>query len=194
MSFELVLTETKLEGQKDLGENVFLKDLASEYKVYAFYYPAAAPSEELEDKLRELGHQAGKNFFINIGKLNDPAFDKIASRFEITKYPVIVMTALSPLASSSKDTVTTYVRFDSTALMQSPQRTVQCMQTVFSLFLQGKVADAIAEAHSAERAAMVTRLAGWFGDALKAIGGFIASRDISVSVFEGKFELKRSGA
>jgi len=41
---------------------------------------------------------------------------------------------------------------------------------------------------------MLPRLAKSFGDALKAVGGFIARIDISVSVLEGKFELKRSGA
>ena len=82
MTFELVLNESKLEGDKDLGENIFLRDLGSEYKVYAFYYPAAWSHEELEDKLRELGEQAGKNLFINIGKLNHPAHDEIVSRSE----------------------------------------------------------------------------------------------------------------
>jgi len=50
------------------------------------------------------------------------------------------------------------------------------------------------EARSAERGAMLPRLAKSFGDALKAVGGFIARIDISVSVLEGKFELNRSGA
>lgn len=49
------------------------------------------------------------------------------------------------------------------------------MQTVLSLFLQEKVAEAVAEARSAERGAMLARLAKWFGDALKAVGGFIAT-------------------
>ena len=41
MAYKLVFTERPTEGQKDFGENAFLDDLPTDYKVYAFYYPTS---------------------------------------------------------------------------------------------------------------------------------------------------------
>ena len=77
--------------------------------------------------------------------------------------------------------------------ISSPDRTYECLQTLVSLFLQGKVAEAVSQAKWTQRAEAVKALAQLLSGPLKAIGGFIADRDIAVSVAEGKFELKKSG-
>jgi hypothetical protein len=75
MTYKLVFTERPAEGQKDLGESVYLDNLPIDYQVYAFYYAGALSNEVLEDKLRKLGDITGKNLFVDIGKLSDPRHD-----------------------------------------------------------------------------------------------------------------------
>ena len=99
MTYRLVLTETFDQKTKDVGDNVFLDDLSNEYKVYVFYYPEITPNEVLKKKLRLLGDISGKNLFVNIGRRNDPNFNKILNKFEIRDYPVIIVTAITNLAS-----------------------------------------------------------------------------------------------
>jgi hypothetical protein len=193
MSYKLVLTERPAEGQKDVGENVYLDGLPTDYKVYGFYYAGAVSNEALEKKLRELGDITGKNFFVNIGRLSDPRHDEIVERFAIKKYPVIVVTAIDALASPAGEYLTVYARLDSRQLLDSPERTIKCVQELFNLFMQGKVSEAISHASWKQRAALVAKIGRFFSDTLKGLLNFIAESDISISVVEGKFELKHSG-
>ena len=193
MSYQLVFTELPKPGGMDVGENVFFSELSSEYKVYLFYYAGAMSDDAMENKLRDLGNSTGKNLLVNIGHLNDPQFDKIANLFAIKKFPVIVITALSGLAAPADDYLSAYARLDSEHLLDSPEKTVKCIQELFNLFIQGKVAEALSRAKGRQRAETLKHLAGFIVDALKSVKDFIAQRDIVVSLAEGKFELKRSG-
>lgn len=193
MTYKLVFAERPAEGGKDSGEHVFLDDLATDYKVYAFYYPEAMPDEPLEDMLRKLGDITGKNLFVNLGQLSDPKHDEIVERFAIRQYPVIIVTAIDALAAPAGEPMSAYVRLDSKHLLASPERTAECVQGVFNLFIQGKVSEAIAQAQWDQRVAVIARLGRVFAGALTGLRDFIAARDISVSVLDGKFELKRSG-
>jgi hypothetical protein len=192
MAFRLILTESPEPG-KDFGENVFFDNLPSDYKVYVFSYPAEMPDTTLEDKLRELGNITGNNLFVNIGRLADPQHDKIVKLFGVKNYPVIIVTAIDALASPAQDYFTAYARLDSKHLLNSPEKTVECVQKLFNLFIQGKVSEAIAQAKWRQRTELVVWLTHFFTEPLKALGGFIAERDISISLLGGKIELKRSG-
>jgi hypothetical protein len=180
-------------GAKDFGENVFLDDLSADYKVFVFYYPGAMVDEAMENKLKDLGRITGKNVFVNIGRLNDPQLSKIVSQFHIRNYPVVVVTALAGLASPPDEFLSAYARLDSKHLLGSPERTYECVQTIASLFMAGSVAEAVSKAKWTQRTEALKALAHFMSGPLQAIGGFIADRDISVSVAEGKFELKKSG-
>lgn len=193
MTYKLVFTERPAEGQKDLGENIYLDNLPIDYQVYAFYYAGALSNEVLEDKLRKLGHITGKNLFVDIGNLSDPRHDEIVERFEVKKYPVIIVTAIDPLASAAGEYLTAYARLDGKHLLNSPDRTIACVEALFNLFLQGKVSEAISQAKWKQRAALVAHLGQYVTSALKGIRDYIVETDIAVSVVEGKFELKRSG-
>ncbi len=190
MAYELVIQEAP---GKDVGDNVFLQNLPAEYKVYLFYYPGAMPDERLEKALRNLGEMTGKNLFVNIGRLNDPEHEKIVGRFEIKNYPVILITAVGSLAAPQGEFCSAYARLDSKRLLGSPERTVECVQELFNLFLRGEVAKAISQAKWKQRAELAAVLGRYITDALKGLKDFVASRDISISFLEGKFELKRSG-
>ena len=191
MPFQLVLKEPPTENAKSVGENIFFENLPFDYKVYALYYPAAMPDEALEAKLRALGAITGGNLLVNIGRLDDPQLDKIASLFQVKSYSVIIVTAVDALASAGAHYLSAYARLDSKHFLDSPDRVVDCVQRLFNLFIQGKVSDAIAKAKWSQRQELVAWVANVFTNALKSLGGFIAARDISVSLYEGKFELKQ---
>lgn len=198
MSYRLVLTEKPRVvvnnlGDKDVGDNVFLDNIPPSCKVYLFYYGGAMGNELLEEGLRKLGDNAGQNLFVNIGKFNDPKFDEITRRFEMETFPVVVITAVSDLASLTNEYLSAYARLDSKHLLDSPSRTVQCAQEIFNLFLQGKVAEALANAKSRQRTELLKWLGSLITGTLKPVLKFIDERDISFSVAEGKLELKKSG-
>jgi len=195
MSYQLVFVQRPVEGEKtkDVGENVFLVDLPADYKVYAFYYPGDMGNEVLEERLRTLGHSTGKNLFVNIGQLNDPQFDKIVERFDIKKFPVIVVTAIDALASPAGEYLTAYARLDSEHLLNSPDRATKCVQELFNLFLKGNIREAMSHARWQQRKELLIILGNFIAGALKPVGDLIFKRDISISLLEGKFELKKHG-
>ena len=193
MSYRLVLTEKPAVEAKVVGENVFFDDLPPSCKVYLFYYAGAMRNIPLEEGLRNLGEMTGQNLFVNIGRLDDPKFDEISRRFEIGTFPVVVITAVSDLASLVNEYLSAYARIDSKHLTASPEKTVQCAQEVFNLFLRGKVAAALGNAKSTQRKELLKWLGGLVTGVLKPILKFIEERDITFSLVEGKFELKKSG-
>jgi hypothetical protein len=204
MAFELVLKDEELvtastgvDGPKGGAakgvSRVFFSNLPEDYKVFLLYYRAGMGDRDLEDKLEDLGKNAGKNLLVNLGSAKDPSYNLIVSRFEIKKFPVIIMTAVPDLASPGDEDLTTYAKLDSEQLLSSPEKTVECAEKLFNLFIQGKVAEAISKAKWTQRAELAGAVGHVLLNALKAVGGFIASRDLSVSVLEGKFEIKRSG-
>ena len=196
MSYDLVLTDRPQAARnvdRDVGENILFADLPTDYKVYALYFSGEPPDSSLEDALRSFGKKTGKNLMMYMGSQGDPQLDRILARFEVKTYPVIIMTALADLASPVDDYVTTYARLDNLRLLSSPERTVQCVEKIFNLFLRGEVAQAISQAKKGQRAEILAAVLGLFGSAFKTIGGFISERDITLEWAVGKIELKRSG-
>ena len=193
MSYILVRTEKPGEGQvtKDSGENVFLADLPAEYKVYAFYYSGAIRNEALATRLRELGRTTGNNLFVNIGTLGDPDYEEIERLFAIKDLPVIVITALSTLASPADEYLTSFARLDNKHLLDSPDRATKCVEQLFNLFIQGKIREAVSNARWQQRKEALIVVGNAIAAAFKPVGDLIFKRDISISVLEGKFELKQ---
>jgi hypothetical protein len=191
MPFELVAIEPAMAGGKAVGENILLANLSADYKVYAFYYPGQPPNAALEKQLRALGKDTGKNLLVNIGRFNDPEFDRVVKMFGITKYPVIVMTAVAGLAASQDETLTAYARLDNEHLLASPERTVQCVESLFNQFLQGDVAKAVSSAKWAQRLEVLRVLGGVVGAGLSKVAGLVFDRDISLSFAKIKLELKK---
>jgi len=193
MNYQLVLSQRPGPVERDAGENIFLDRIPSDYKVYLFYYPGSMADETMESRLRALGEAAGKNLFVNIGSLSDTRHDRIVTAFGIKNYPVIVMTGSAELASPLGDYVTTYVRLDNRSLLNSPDRTIEYVEQLFNLFIQGELSQAISRAKWQQRTELLQALRKFFAGAFQTIGKFLDERDIAISVVEGKFELKRSG-
>jgi hypothetical protein len=195
MSYQLVISG--LEGTTTKGEGeVFLDDLPFDSKVFLLYYPGGMPNEDLEDGLRKLGKRTGKNLFVNIGRLDDPNYEKIVNKFNITTFPVMIITAIDALASSPAKLSTAYVKIDNEKLLNSQNFAIDTVYTLFNLFIAGKISEAMCEYEKVKREESISRLKNTVANALKntgnKIGGFLAERDISVSLAEVKFELKKS--
>ena len=186
MPYQLVLSELIDKETRKVGENVFFDNLPSDYEVFIFYYPGAMPNEELESKLRNLGDITGKNLFVNLGRLNDPKYKKIRNKYQIKNLPVIIVTAIDKLASPPTEFSTAYVKIDSKRLLKSPNYAIECVQTVFNLFIGGEISKALRQPNRSYLKAIIA-------DALKGMKKFLDERDITVSLMEGKFELRRSG-
>ena len=186
MPYQLVLSELKDEKTRDVGENVFFDNLPSDSEVYLLYYPGDMPNEVLESKLRKLGNDTGKNLFVNIGRLNDPKYKKIAKKFDIRELPVIIVTANSKLASHPAEFETAYVKLDSKRLLKSPDLAIDCVQKLFNLFIQEKISEALRQPGEYNRKALITYLNGIITNVLKGI-------EFSISIIEGKLGVKWSG-
>ena len=151
MSYQLILSESRKEVGKDVGENIFLDNLPLEYKVYLFYYPGSMPNENLEERLKELGKITGKNLFVNIGRLNDPQYSKIKNKFQIRNFPVIILTAIDELASLNDGNScysTAYVRLDNKELFESIESMIRCVEKLFNLFIDRQIIEALKQANS----------------------------------------------
>jgi hypothetical protein len=174
--------------------------LPDDYKVYLFYYPGSMPNEDLENKLRKFGNIIGKNLFVNIGRLNDPNYKKIASRFEIRDLPVIIITApviiiaIDGLSSVKTERYysTFFVRLGSKILLHSVDLTIKSIERLFNLFIGGQISEALSQYRHDQRNAFLSKLKVVILNSLKVIAKFLSDRDISISLLEGKFELKRS--
>ena len=186
MPYQLVLSELIDEVTRDVGENVFFDNLPSDYKVFIFYYPAPMPNEDLESALRNLGNIAGKNLFVNIGWLNDDKYDTITKLFDIKNFPVIIVTAIDKLASPPTEFSTAFVKIEDKRLLNSTNLAIECVQTVFNLFIQGKISEAMSQVKRYERGALISHL-------LKGMRKFLDERDIIFGIGAFRFELKRSG-
>jgi len=197
MSYQLVISG--LEGTTTKGEGeVFLDDLPLDSKVFLLYYPGSMPNEDLEDKLKDLGKRTGKNLYVNTGRLDDPNYDKIVNKFDITTFPVMIITAIDTLASPPAKLSTAYIKIDNEKLLNSPNFAIDIVYTLFNLFIVGKISEAVHEYEKVKRDESISRLKNVVANALKntgnKVGGFLAERDISISLAEVKFELKKSGA
>jgi hypothetical protein len=191
ISYNLVLSNLFDEVTKDIGENIFFVNLRTDYKVYLFYYPSAIPHIELENNLKALGQMAGKNLFVNIGRLDDPSFGKVKRTFGIVDLPVIIITGLEGIASvkTQKYYSTVYIRIDSNRLLQSVDLTTKSVERIFNLFIGGELSQALVRYQQDKRIALLKLV---IVNSLKKIVKFLSDRDISVSLIEGKLELKRN--
>lgn len=195
MNYQLVLAEDPSEEQgKAVGENVFLQNVPQDCKVYLFYYPGSLVNPELESALRDLGEMSGNNLFVNIGRLDDPEYDKIRNHFGIKPLPVIVITADPTLASPLDTYATGFVRIDSKTLLNSPERTINCVQEVLNLFLGGEISKAISLTKWKQWSELLRPVGDFVVTALKGVLDYIKETDITFSFVEGKLELKPAGA
>jgi hypothetical protein len=191
MPYQLILQEAEQEATKAVGENIFLANLPAEFPVYAFYYPAEMPDYDFENLLRKLGGRTGNNLFVNIGRLDDPQFDRIVRKFEITSFPALVLTAVADLAAPDDELMNAYVRLDG-GLIAKPDQAIKFVEDLYLMFLRGEIAQAIKRTSRKNKTELARAVGRHIIAALGKVGTFVAERDWSVSILQGRFEVKKS--
>jgi hypothetical protein len=190
-----IKSPSSLKGTRDSKEDIFFDDLPIDYKVYLLYYSGPIRNKDIEGKLREFGNYAGKNLFVNIAKLNDPNYRTVVQQFKIKDLPSIIMTAIDTFAAIEYNNYfsTVYVRLDNKQLLKDTDRTVDAIGKLFNIFISGKVLEALEQARLEERNANFSDLINKLIKGLNAIGKFLKDFDVSISLLEGKFEIKGKG-
>jgi hypothetical protein len=179
-------------SQRAVGEQVFLSNLPNDAKIFVFYYPGSSDAEAVEQGLRQLGQRTGDNLFVNISSLVDPDYQRAVEAFGIRPLPVIVVTAIGPLAATPGGS-TAFVRLDSKALFADPKQLIETVEDLFNLFLGGHVAKAIAigvaRQGTSRAAAIVKQIAAALLPAIR----WVAGRNLSIELFGAKIEVKAYG-
>jgi hypothetical protein len=192
MAYDIVFVDKPVPGRDVGDESIFLADLPSVPKVFAFFYRGSADVSEVEKRLRELGQKTGANLFVHIPSEADPDYDTAEKRFGITKWPVVVVTAISPLAATPEgDNV--FVRLDNKSLFANPEELVRTVEELFNLFLGEQIGRAIRTGWLRSGQAAIREAAGRVWSVIKPVITWIAERDISVEFLGVKIEVKEAG-
>lgn len=192
MPYQLVLSEPnrdiEMKTMGDRGEgSVFFDNLPSDYKVYAFYYPGISLNKDLAKKLKAFGDVAGKNLFVNFGRLDDPNYRTVVKKFGIRNFPTLIVTAIDSLASPPGEYSTPFIKIDDKNFLNSTDSAIEFIEKTYNLFMDMKIAEAM---HEKSHDLRVFRIKGFLNDALKGVAGYLKQWTFSISLLEGKFEIK----
>jgi hypothetical protein len=144
-------------------------------------------------ELRALGLKTGGNLFVNIAEtLADPSYQMAAERFRLKSLPVIVVTAVGPLAATPEGQ-TAFVRLDGKHLFQQPQQLVQTVEQLFNLFLRGDIAEAVRAGWVQQIKAKILAAADAIWAQIQSVITWAAKKDISLEFLSAKIEVKERG-
>jgi len=178
---------------KMVAKRVELSEVPDDCRVYLFYFTGYPEYKELEKSLAVLGKKTGKNLYIGFWSMADPRYDQLAKSFKLKNLPAIVVTGHEQLASI--ENVTVYARVDSGKLLIDTNATMNTVERLYHDFLRGLVTEALTDAKKAGRLAEIKYYLGKLKDGSESVLGgikdFLEERDIEVSIFEGKFILKK---
>jgi hypothetical protein len=191
MSYDIVFVDNPGPG-RGVGESVFLSNLPTNPKVFVFFYRGAADVSEVEKGLRALGQKTGDNLFVNIASQADPDYDKAEKCFGIRRWPVIVVTAISPLAGTPEGD-NAFVRLDSRLLFAKPEELVRTVEELFNLFLGGKIAQAVRVGWTSPGKSALLAAAERVWSVVKPVITWLAQRDFAFEYAGAKIEVKEAG-
>lgn len=188
MPYELVLSEPpEPDVLDDRGfDTVFFDNLPSDHKVYVLYYPGISLNKELAEKLESFGELAGKNLFVNIGRIDDPNYRTVVKKFGIRNFPTIIVTALDNLASPPTEYSTAYVKIDNKNLLNSTDLAFQLLEKIYNLFIDEKISEAMSATNKQIRK---SRLNSLKDSILKGLGNY----EFYVDTIIGRFGVKPKG-
>ncbi len=194
MPYQLVFTEpeSELKGptlERGAG-SVFFDNLPADYKVYLFYYSGVNVNNDLVKKLKAFGKITGQNLYVNIGRLDDPSYRKAVAKFGIRKFPTLIVTAVESLASPPGEDSTPCIKIDDKNFINSTEAVFQFLEKTYNLFMDLRIAEAMKEKNKDLRA---FHIKGFLNDALKGLSGYLKEWTFSLSLLEGKFEIKPKG-
>jgi hypothetical protein len=195
MTYEIVFEE-KPPGERAVidrrrGEGrVFLSNPPTNPKVFVFFYRGSAYTSEVEQKLSALGKRTGDNLYVNIGSQADPHYKTARNRFGIRQWPVIVVTAISPLAASPEGD-TAFVRLDNKSLFEKPEELVRTVEKLFNLFLGEEIKRAVWTGWTEEGKAALLAAAERIWSVIQPLVDWVAERDVTVQFAGMKIEMRR---
>lgn len=181
------------ENARAVGENIFLRDLPKNPKVFAFLFPGSDDSDELKEGLRVLGEKTGDNLYVDLNSsLADPDYQAARRRFKLGPLPAIVVTAISPLAATPTGE-TGFVRLDGKALLAKPEQLVRTVEELFNLFLGGEIAAAVRRGWIAERGAALAAAAARVWAIFQPVITWLGKAEYEFNIAEGTIAVKPSG-
>lgn len=191
MQSRLVLErETETEGQRKLVEDTLFYDLPMDCKVYLFYHMGGSEEFiELEDRLKEFGRNTGSNLLVASLLVSDPNYQLIAELFDLSKFPIVVITAhrsLATLIDEQGNSSTPFMKITSRTLLKDADRAMNSIETIFTLFMRNKISEAIKQGATDRRNAIIILIKDTVIKALKGL-------EVTISVFPGVLDLKMSG-
>ena len=83
-----------------------------------------------------------------------------------------------------------YVRLDNNHLLESIDLVSRSIDRVFSLFISGRINDALKQAKHDKMEAVILTLKSLVTNEFAKVGKYLYDKDISISLIPGKFELK----
>ena len=195
MTYDIVFEEKPTCGARAIadrasGYGVFLSNLPTNPKVFVFFYRGSADTSEVEKGLRALGQRTGDNLFVNIASPADPHYDTAKKRFSIREWPVIVVTAIGPLAASPQGD-TAFVRLDNKSLFKKPEELVRTVEKLFNFFLDEEIKRAVWTGWTEEGKAALLAAAERIWSVIQPLVGWVAERDFTFEFASVKIEVKR---
>src|SRR5579875_387397 len=130
----------------DADSDITLGQVPPNCEVYLLYVPGFKDFPDLRNALTSWGQKAGQNLFVGFVDPSDPNYKRLATVFNLTALPSIVMTAKTEMAtiqSADGKHVTAFTRYDSPTSLADTGGTMDCLQILFGLVIQGKVAEAL---------------------------------------------------
>jgi hypothetical protein len=200
MAYDIVFVEEPEVGRdpasasdhQDRGTGtVFLSQLPRDPKVFAFFFPGSADTEELQRRLRALGEKTGDNLYVDMGSLLDPDYLAARERFKLGPLPAVIVTATSPLAATPTGE-SAFVRLDGISLFAQPEKLVRTVEELFNLFLGGQIAQAVRLGWTVQSAAALAAAAERVWSIIQPVITWLGTRDYSFDLLSGKIEVKES--
>jgi hypothetical protein len=191
MAYSLVHSVNDPVSDRIIGENVYIENMPHDSDIFVFYYPStSAPYTDLEDKLRAYGEKSEKAVFVNMSKVGGDKYSKIIKRFEIEGLPVIVITGRDTIAGlqteDNKDK-TVFVRLDKKNLLKDGGRTMEVVEEIVNLFMEGKISEAFRQAKASQHVAVLVRVKEIVSRLLTSID------EITIGLIDGSFKVKFKG-
>jgi hypothetical protein len=193
MAYDIVFIENPEPGRGlAVGDSVFLSDLPMNPKVFAFFYRGSADTSEVERGLRALGEKTGDNLFVNIASQADPDYAQAEKRFGIIRWPVIIVTAVSPLAATPEGD-NAFVRLGSRVLFAKPENLVRTVEELFNLFLSGQIRRAVTTGWREKGKAALLAAAERIWSVVQPVVSWIGRHDLALEFAGVKIEVKERG-
>lgn len=130
----------------DYNTSVTLATLQNDCKVYCFVFGKSDLSQELNNDLKGLGEEYGKNLFVGHWNMGDDNYQTLSEEYKFQKIPCIIVTSLEDF-SNVEDGKYAYVKLDGRLLRDEfVNETKNLIRELYNLFMRGEIRNAVTKA------------------------------------------------